>query len=288
MKRSFLFLLVGLLVACGSTPPPRELLDARAAYQHAAQGPAAQLKPADLLTAKQQLDKAESMLKSDGDVEPTRTAAYVAGRKALLAESLARIAIAEKEKVDAEHGIDSAKDEALRKKDAELANTKQALNQTQTQLGSTQEQLAREKAAREEAEKKAAQAMADLQKIAQSVKKEDRGMVITFSGGVLFKTGAYELQPGAMVQLNQVADALVKNSPDSKIVVEGHTDSQGSAATNKDLSQKRADAVAQYLVGRGIAADRVTAAGIGQDRPVADNNSIEGRAQNRRVEIVVK
>ena len=286
--KKYLLALVAILVACGSPPDPKEIVDARAAYQHAAQGPAAQLKPADLLTAKQQLDKAEGMLKSDGDVEPTRTAAYVAGRKALLAESLARIAVAEKEKVDAEHGIDSANDDAIKKKDAELANTKQALNQTQSQLGSTQDQLAREKAAREEAEKRAAQAMADLQKIAQSVKKEDRGMVITFSGGVLFKTGAYELQPGAMAQLNQVADALVKNSPDSRITVEGHTDSQGPASVNKELSHKRADAVAQYLVGRGIAADRVTAAGIGSDRPIADNNSIEGRAQNRRVEIIVK
>jgi outer membrane protein OmpA-like peptidoglycan-associated protein len=90
------------------------------------------------------------------------------------------------------------------------------------------------------------------------------------------------------VKLNEVADALVKGDPDSKITVEGYTDSQGAASFNQDLSQKRAQSVRDYLVSRGIASDRVDAVGFGPDKPVADNASAEGRANNRRVEIVVK
>ena len=71
------------------------------------------------------------------------------------------------------------------------------------------------------------------------------------------------------------------------MVVEGHTDSQGAAAFNQDLSQKRAESVRSYLVSHGIAADRITAQGFGPSRAVADNTSAEGRANNRRVEIVV-
>ena len=71
------------------------------------------------------------------------------------------------------------------------------------------------------------------------------------------------------------------------MVVEGHTDSQGSASSNQDLSQRRAEAVRDYLVSRGIAGDRLTAQGFGPSRPIADNGTAEGRANNRRVEIVI-
>jgi outer membrane protein OmpA-like peptidoglycan-associated protein len=71
------------------------------------------------------------------------------------------------------------------------------------------------------------------------------------------------------------------------MVVEGHTDSQGPAAYNQELSQRRAQVVRDYLVTRGIASDRITAQGFGPTRSIADNASAEGRANNRRVEIVV-
>jgi outer membrane protein OmpA-like peptidoglycan-associated protein len=140
---------------------------------------------------------------------------------------------------------------------------------------------------REAAEKRAAQAAADLAKFA-SVKQETRGMVITLSGGVLFTSGKAELLPAAQLKLNEVATALTEQDPDSKMVVEGHTDSQGAAAFNQDLSQRRAQTVRDYLVSRGIASDRITAEGFGPTRTVGDNATPEGRANNRRVEIVVK
>ena len=129
--------------------------------------------------------------------------------------------------------------------------------------------------------------MADLAKFA-SVKQEARGMVITLSGSVLFASAKSDLLPAAQLKLNDVANALIKEDPLSKIVVEGHTDSQGGVPYNQELSQRRAQSVRDYLVSRGIASDRVTAQGFGPSRSIADNNSPEGRANNRRVEIVVQ
>lgn len=113
-------------------------------------------------------------------------------------------------------------------------------------------------------------------------------MVITLSGQVLFASGKSELLPSAQAKLTEVARALSEQSPDSSIVVEGHTDSQGSETFNLDLSQKRAEAVRTYLGSHGVAPDRIRAEGLGLSRPIADNKSAEGRANNRRVEIVVQ
>jgi outer membrane protein OmpA-like peptidoglycan-associated protein len=143
-----------------------------------------------------------------------------------------------------------------------------------------------ERDARIAAEKRAADAAADLGKIG-SIKQEPRGMVITLSGGVLFASGKSDLLGNAQAKLNTVADALTQQDPDSRMTVEGHTDSQGKAAYNQALSERRAQVVRDYLVARGIAADRVSAQGFGSSRSVADNTSSEGRANNRRVEIVV-
>ena len=271
---------LSLLIGCGSTLPPKELVDARAAYQTAAKGPAAQQSPAELHVAKQSLDQAERSFNEEGDAPQTKDYAYIAIRKSQLAEASARAAIAQKDREAAEREAQNLTGEQLRKAQSELASTKGHLEKTQ-------DQLEREKAARAEADKKLAQAMADLQKIA-SVKQESRGMVITLSGAVLFASNESTLLPAAMVKLNEVADALIKGNPDSNITVEGHTDSQGKRDYNMELGQKRANAVRDQLVARGVAADRIKAIGIGPDRPVADNKSAEGRANNRRVEIIVE
>lgn len=268
------------LTGCAEAVPPKELNDARAAYKSASEGPAGKESLVELHTAKQSLDAAEAAFKEKGDDQETRDKGYIAIRKAELAAASARTTVAAREKKDAELEGQKYQNDTLKNTQAELANTKNALNKSQ-------EDLKREAAARAEAEKRAAQAMADLQKIA-AVKKEDRGMVITLSGGVLFQTDKSELLPGAMAQLNQVGEALVRNSPDSRITVEGHTDNQGTVAHNQELSQKRAESVATYLKSRGIAPDRVSAVGRGPDKPTADNKTIEGRAQNRRVEIIVE
>ncbi len=140
--------------------------------------------------------------------------------------------------------------------------------------------------AQAEAEKAKAEAedlkrqMADLQ-----AKATDRGMVMTL-GDVLFSTGQADLKPGAMERLSKLA-AFMLRFPNRAVVIEGHTDSVGSASLNQALSQRRADAVKAYLISQSVPAASVTTIGKGKDVPVADNTTASGRQQNRRVEIII-
>jgi outer membrane protein OmpA-like peptidoglycan-associated protein len=99
---------------------------------------------------------------------------------------------------------------------------------------------------------------------------------------VYFKTDKAEIQPRSFPLLDNVV-AVLKTHPLLKIQVEGHTDSQGKPEYNKQLSQRRAESVVAYLVKKGITADRLIPMGFGQEQPIADNKTAEGRAQNRRV-----
>lgn len=275
-----------LFLGCASTVP-RELVDARAAVQRAAEGPSAKMTPAQLHVAQESLAVAEKTFEDEGDSSKARDQAYIAIRKAEIAEAQARTA-------QLDQGTASSHQLAERAEDQVQANMKKELNQTKGQLASQQQmnasqqqQLEVERQRRQEAERRAQQAAADLARIA-SVKQETRGMVITLSGSVLFASGKSELLASAQAKLSEIADALVKGNPDAKIVVEGHTDSQGQAGANQELSAARARSVRDYLVAHGIAADRITAEGFGSSRSVAENKTPEGRANNRRVELVVQ
>jgi len=104
--------------------------------------------------------------------------------------------------------------------------------------------------------------------------------------GIYFSTGSDQLRPESTPTLKEIG-AMLSEHPALRLVIEGHTDNTGAAAANKTLSEKRATAVRQYLVStHGIAADRLTAVGVGQERPSAANTTPEGRQQNRRVELV--
>jgi outer membrane protein OmpA-like peptidoglycan-associated protein len=285
----------GSVAGCAATPPPRELVDARAAYQRAASGQAAQLDPTSLHIAKTALDTAERANSEDPTSESTRDYAYIAGRKAQLAEVQAAILAEAKVKAQAgaatvalqARGLQNAQGD-LKWSNAQLAQTSTQLAMTSTQLAMSKEQLATEQAARAAADKRAKEAMDKLAiAAALAVKEEPRGTVITLPGNVLFATNKAELLPAAQAKLAQVADAL-KNQDDHAMVVEGHTDSQGTETSNLDLGQRRAQSVRDYLVSRGVSADKISASGVGQGRPIADNKTVEGRAQNRRVEIVVQ
>ena len=120
-----------------------------------------------------------------------------------------------------------------------------------------------------------------------AVKEDERGLVITLSGSVLFRSGESTLLPAAQTRLDQVAAALL-SSPGRTLVVEGHTDSLGTDEDNQLLSQRRADAVRTYLIGRGYGAERIVARGLGESQPVAGNDTSEGRSNNRRVEIIIQ
>ncbi len=104
--------------------------------------------------------------------------------------------------------------------------------------------------------------------------------------GVNFKTGSAKLTTGSQDILEQAVAVLNDNSAVS-VIVEGHTDSRGSETFNQGLSERRAQSVANYLISKGIDASRLTARGYGESRPVASNDSKDGRWKNRRVELVV-
>jgi outer membrane protein OmpA-like peptidoglycan-associated protein len=282
MKRVHIMLLAGAssLAACASSPEPRELLDARIAYQQAAQGPAAELNPAQLHVAHEDLAIAERSYGDQGDSYRTRDRAYIALRNAQIADAQART-------IEYDQKVNLAQHEVQTTQAQEVLNATGMLNKTREQLDTERRELANEKQQRAEADRRAAQAMADLARVA-SIKQDARGTVITLSGGVLFASAKSDLLPTAQSNLTQVADALSKSDPDSKIMVAGYTDSQGGQAYNMDLSQRRAEAVRSFLVAHGVAPDRITAQGFGPAQPVADNSSPEGRADNRRVEIVVQ
>lgn len=261
------------LIGCATAQPPKELIDARAAYTRAENGYARDLSPASLHSAKVALDGAERKFDDDGPSTTARDQAYIALRKAELA--------------DADGTTAHYQRELTAQQQRASTEQAQAAQKTQAELVQAREQLAGEAQARLAAEQRAKEAMERLTAAnAAAVKHEPRGTVITLSGQVLFASGKSVLLPGAQNSLNQVADALKDQA--AKILVEGHTDSTGSAATNTALSQARAQAVSSYLVSRGLPNDQITSQGVGPSRPVADNATAEGRANNRRVEIVVQ
>lgn len=292
VRPAVLLLAAGLLTGCAATVP-NELASARTAYQTVISGSASTLVPADVHKAHEALLEAEAAFKDDPKGFHTRDLAYVAQRKAELAGALASTA-SERNTTTAANAEYQQRQDAVMKdtrerlgaSQADLANSQTNLAASQSQTAQTAAQLATSETARAAAEQRASDAMSALAKLA-AVKEESRGLVITLSGSVLFRSDEAALLPEAQTRLGQVTDALLE-SKDRTLVVEGHTDSQGSDSHNLDLSQRRADAVRAFLVQRGYDPTRVQAVGVGEGRPVADNNSAEGRANNRRVEIVVQ
>ncbi|MEA4936687.1 MAG: OmpA family protein [Paludibacter sp.] len=118
------------------------------------------------------------------------------------------------------------------------------------------------------------------------VKEEVKKIFTKALQGIQFETGKEIIKKISFPILNQVADVM-KNNPSYLLEINGHSDSQGDDDKNLLLSQKRADAVKQYIVAKGISADRMTSKGYGETMPVADNATAEGRAKNRRVEFKV-
>lgn len=109
---------------------------------------------------------------------------------------------------------------------------------------------------------------------------------VTFESGILFATNSSTLNQTSRSSLDRFATSL-QNNPDTDVKVYGHTDSTGSDAINDPLSQRRAESVYNYLVSRGVAGSRMVTQGYGSHQPVADNSTVAGRAQNRRVEVYI-
>lgn len=280
-KPLILLAAAGILLSC-ATVAPNELVQAREDYQRASRGDAAKSAPAEVHVAGKALTKAEQSFDNNGDTYRTRDLAYVAQRKALLAEATAAIATERSSKAQANAAFDETQGDIVDETQGELSDTRKALLASQQSGAMTEAQLAAEKKARADADRRAAEALARL----GAVRDDDRGMIITLSGSVLFASNKATLLPAARTRLEKVTDVLLEE-PDRALTIEGHTDSKGSDAYNSRLSQRRADAVRDAIVARGYPRELVGTEGMGESQPVADNASSEGRANNRRVEIVV-
>ena len=115
---------------------------------------------------------------------------------------------------------------------------------------------------------------------------DGQAIKVTFESGILFATNQSTLNTASQNALTSFANSL-KNNPDTDVQIQGHTDSTGSDAINNPLSEKRAQAVYNFLQSKGIAGNRMTSQGFGSTQPVADNSTAAGKAQNRRVEIYI-
>lgn len=133
-------------------------------------------------------------------------------------------------------------------------------------------------------DKQAAEIDRDLE--GATVERVGEGIKITFDSGILFDVNKSELRPVAQSNLQELAGILEKY-PDTNVLIEGHTDSQGSEEHNLELSRRRAQSVAIYLAGQSVDATRFTQMGYGELQPVADNSTAAGRQQNRRVELAI-
>lgn len=305
------------LSACATTEPPQQLVEARASYQQAQQSNAGKYAPTELAQAKKALLRAEQQFQAEGDEEVTRTLAYIAKRRAQAAMAQGKVNYLVTTRQAKQDEL-LARTETMREQyqrqlirqrqmaqmsQQQLEQKRQQLERAQQELeeqGMTQEQIRqreREYAAaiqkleveierRKKAEEQLETAMNKLQDIAEVRQEDGRGQVITLDNSVLFEVGKSELLPNARQRLKQVAEVL-QMQEDRSIVIEGHTDSQGSNSLNERLSEQRAQSVKDYLVSRGVDSSRVRTVGFGEDRPIATNRTAEGRAMNRRVEIVL-
>ena len=257
----------GVLSACASAPQRNDQLEqARAEVQTLAADPMAQqAASSDLDQARTSLNQAESAFQQKRPPEKVNQLAYLALRHAQAGEARISEARARQEVAKAQEERNHIQ---LQAREREAENAKAEAATARNTAAAAQSELAN-----------ARQELNDLQ-----AKQTDRGMVMTLSD-VLFDTGKATLKPGATRDLDRLAQAL-KDNANTKVKIEGYTDSVGSDSYNQELSQRRAQAVADALQTRGVPADRYQVEGLGKEFPVATNDTPAGRQQNRRVEIV--
>lgn len=213
----------------------------------------------------------------DSEVELGEHRVYVAEQKVEIAraQAVARHAQSERPRLAQERDA------------ARLAARTQEADKAQQQADSAQAAAEQARSAQASSANEAEREARELRRQIEALEAEttDRGIVLTL-GDVLFATNSDELQAGAGRNLNKLVDFL-RQYPDRSVEIEGHTDSTGSADYNRGLSLQRADSVRSYLAGRGIASNRLATVGVGEDRPVADNDTTIGRQLNRRVEVII-
>jgi outer membrane protein OmpA-like peptidoglycan-associated protein len=266
-------------MACAHDPT-KELVAARAAYEDASKGAANELAPADVYEAGKALAAAERAHDDKPGSDKERDLAYVAHRKAELAAAKAEQTIAQEDRQNAKQTYVAKLEEGREAADARARAAQGSLDATQQALGAERDR-------RKDMENQLGAAVASFDELAKMQQANAR-TVITLDGSVLFTSDSANLLAPAMSKLQKVAEVITEYDDDYQITIEGHTDSRGSSKHNHDLSEKRAEAVKQFLVGKGVKPEVVKAVGMGEDVPVAPNTTPEGRADNRRVEVVIE
>lgn len=245
---SLLFMSIGL-AAC-SSQPNQNLEDARSQFKQLQSDPrASQLAALETEDAARMMERADKAYLNDDDSEKVDQLAYLTKRRVEVAEQTIALRTAEQE-------LEKA---SAKRAEARLESREQLLKRQQDEIRRLQQ---------------------DLQ-----AKQTVRGTLVTF-GDVLFDVDKAELKPAGHRDIRKLADFLNDN-PERKVIVEGHTDSTGSAAYNLQLSERRAEAVRRALIRAGVDGQRINTVGYGKDFPVASNDSSSGRAMNRRVEVTI-
>lgn len=270
------------LAACSSTPTTTSQLDAaRGDFVAAQANPAiAANAPLEFKAAADALDQANVAAANRDSLNEIDRLAYIAKQKIATAQEVARQKQAEAEFAQAGRQRDEVRLEA-RTAEARRAQADAERAKSQAEQARREAEMAASSARNEQAKNAALQQqLADLQ-----AKQTERGMVVTLND-VLFNVDRAELSAEGMRTVQKLADVLAQE-PKSMVLVEGFTDSTGGTAHNLDLSQRRADAVRQALVGLGADPARIATKGYGAAYPVASNSEAASRQLNRRVEIVL-
>jgi outer membrane protein OmpA-like peptidoglycan-associated protein len=273
-------------MACSTVPSALE--QARENYQQMQRDPQVSAQaPVASYEADQALRRTEKAWEETGDDEEVRHLAYLTNRRVEIARETARQKSAESEAQQLKQErekvlLETRTREAERAK--QLAESRgrevqQAQQEAEARARETQEAQRKAQAATDRAEE-LEKRFAEL-----NAKQTERGFELTLSD-VLFEFDKASLKPGSARSLTNVAEFLREN-PQRQVTIEGYTDNVGSDTYNLELSQRRADAVRAFLVQNGISADRIAARGLGEEYPVASNETQAGRQQNRRVQIII-
>ena len=275
---------LAILSGCGSMPTNSALTEAHDSYNSAQANPdVTKLAALELKQAGDTLSKADTALNKGESPTTVNQLAYLAKQQVDIAQETAKRKTAEQAVTEA-----AAKRDQIRL-EARAAEADAAKQQALVAQGTAEQQAAELAAAHAQADSaqaRIAQQEKELKELKDlNAKQTDRGMVITL-GDVLFNPGQAQLKSASMRNIHKLVDFL-KQYPQRKVLVEGYTDSKGSASHNQKLSERRASAVRTALVDNGIDEDRITTRGYGKAFPVADNDTPGNRQMNRRVEITL-
>jgi outer membrane protein OmpA-like peptidoglycan-associated protein len=280
---------IATVCGCSGLPDRVDSLEqARTEVRKLEQDPLAnQVAATELAAARDAIENADNAYDDKESLELIEHLAYVAQRQAdiseqKIAEAHARETIAQGELERNRVLLEAREREATRLAEQNRVAQAQTLEaeQRNAALETEAEALQRQAAAAGERTRELEAELADLQ-----AKQTERGLVLTL-GDVLFDSAQATLKAGAASTIDRLAQ-FMRDYPDRQVMIEGHTDSRGDDAYNRDLSERRAAAVREALVERSIGSERVRTIGLGEAYPVASNDSPGGMQQNRRVEIVI-